>query len=151
GVQYARAAFEIGRAPVVRHVLGLLEQLQVHRVVQVAHDDLVGVLGGQRGRHLEDVPLQHDDVGPLDGFGQVAPACGTHGERRGRGIGERVDGDQADVVFAGEHLGDVPRTNRGAGHAFGDGVTGQDQDLAAPAECAVDAEGLDEDVVGREV
>ena len=96
--------------PAVRaEVLGLLELLEVHRVVDVRDDDLAAALDPERG--LQQEALEDDHVGPAGrlaqaGAGRVLdreiPACPLRAGGR----------DQPDLVLGCQCLGDLPGTDR---------------------------------------
>ena len=61
-------------APPGAEVLGLLELLEVHGVVDVGDDDLVGV--DESGGALEEEALEDDDVGPVGVLAQAGAGGG---------------------------------------------------------------------------
>src|SRR5699024_8189219 len=134
---------------VVGSVLALFQQFQVHRIVEIADNYLVPVPFTQRGSHFQDVTLQDDDIGPLDGGIEFAGGCDLEG-RAGRG-GGAVDRHQAHVVLRGQGGGDVPGTDCRPGHPFRDGVAGDHQHSPVAAEVRLDIERFDEDLVGSHV
>src|SRR5699024_8683703 len=134
---------------VVGSVLALLQQFQVHRVVEITDNDLVLMLFTQCGGHLQDVTLQDDDIGPPDRGVELAGGCDLEG---GTGwCGAAVHRHQAHVVLRGQGGGDVPGTNGRSGHSLCDGITGDHQYSPVAAEVRFDLERSDEDLVGGRV
>src|SRR6266702_5071354 len=150
-VEYLRDADQVLGSLLIRVLLALLQQFQVHRVVDVADHELGRVGPLQLRDQLQHVALQDHHVRPCGVFGQLRPFRGEHGERRVQWLAARVHADQPDLVLAGQYVGHVPCPDCRACHAHGDRVAGDDQYPAWAAEDLVDAEDPDQQVVGGQI
>ena len=117
-------------------------------VVDVGDDDLRAV--AQPRRRLEQEALEDDHVGPVGELAQSRTAGREDLEVGMRDL-RSAGGGQADLVLGGERLGDLPRTDRGTGHAVQQRLAGHDEDPVPGGEVLDDAERLDQHLVRREV
>jgi hypothetical protein len=105
----------------------LLEHLEVHGVVDVGDDDLVGA--AQRVELRHGVALEDDDVGPrlqLGERGILSRGHAVQSERRVDGFEERR-GHEGDVILCREQQSHVPGPDRRTRHPRSDRIAGDDE------------------------
>src|SRR6266702_4371699 len=95
-VEYLRDADQVLGSLLIRVLLALLQQFQVHRVVDVADHELGRVGPLQLRDQLQHVALQDHHVRPCGVFGQLRPFRGDH-----------VAGDDQYPAWAAEDLVDA--------------------------------------------
>ena len=128
----------------------LFQLLEVQRIVDVDHENLLRAFQSREER--ERVSLNDDHIRPLLVFdhgtgAMVRDDSDLEGIVQGVGAGHA---EQAHVMLFGQKLGDVPGTDRRAGHLLSDRVPGDDQDAAA-GDRGEHVEAVDNFLVATEV
>ena len=136
-------------APDGSQVAGLLELLQMERVVDVRDQDRRA--GIEPGRRLEQEALEDDHVRPIGQRAQRGDPDGGEDLEVGMRRSHRARGRQSHVVLGGKGLRYLPGADRRPGHPVQQRLAGDDEDALPGDEVLRDSECLDQDLVRGKV
>ena len=130
-------------------VLGLLQLLQVHRIVDIGDDDLIRV--DEPWRPLEEEALEHNDIRPVSMSAQMIALGVVDLEARVLHILHAGRREQPHRMGLGEGRRHLPCADGGAGKLAGQRLPRDNQDVGGGDEEPVNPEGVDQDLVTLEV